>query len=77
MTKKMNKMKADQAGLLWRQCANLQPLLEEGTRNGAPSLSTGLGDEEVPFLQVLKMKKKMKVGQADLIWLQCANHQPL
>ena len=69
-------MKADQAGLLWRQCANLQPLLEEG-KNGAPSLSTGLEDEEVPFLQVLKMKKKMKVGHADLIWLQCANHQPL
>ena len=39
MTKKMNKMKADQAGLLWRQCANLQPLLEEGKRNEARKIS--------------------------------------
>ena len=26
---------AGQDGLLWRHCANLQPLLEEGKRNGA------------------------------------------
>ena len=31
---KIKKVKAGQAGLLWRQCANLQPLLEEGMRNG-------------------------------------------
>ena len=29
------KMMAGQASLLWRQCANLQPLLEKGKRNGA------------------------------------------
>ena len=28
-----------QAGLLWRQCANLQPLLEEGKINGARRIS--------------------------------------
>ena len=28
-----------EAGLLWRQCANLQPLLEEGKRNGARRIS--------------------------------------
>ena len=37
--KKMMKMKACQAGLLWRQCANLQPLLDEGKRNGARRIS--------------------------------------
>ena len=37
--KKMKEMKAGQAGLLWRQCANLQPLLEEGKRNGARRIS--------------------------------------
>ena len=31
----MKEMNAGQAGLLWRQCANLQPLLEERKRNGA------------------------------------------
>ena len=38
-TKKMKKMKTGQAGLLWRQCANLQPLLEERNRNGARRIS--------------------------------------
>ena len=36
---KMKEMKAGQAGLLWRQCANLHPLMEEGKRTGARKIS--------------------------------------
>ena len=40
--KKMKEMKAGQDALLWRHCANLQPLLEEGKRNGARRISGGI-----------------------------------
>ena len=35
----MKEMNAGQAGLLWRQCANLQPLLEKGKKIGVRRIS--------------------------------------